>query len=70
MGKAPPTTRRLLLGKTAKVRFDTARAKNILGWRPAVPWREGMSRAVAHNAEAAEALRRTQSAAESAVLEP
>ena len=44
--RKPPTTRRLLLGKTTKLRFDTSRAKQILGWQPAVPWKIGLRRAV------------------------
>ncbi|HEU4699648.1 MAG TPA: NAD-dependent epimerase/dehydratase family protein [Gemmatimonadales bacterium] len=46
LGKSPPTTRRLLLGKTTKLRFDCSRAKEVLGWRPAVGWEEGLRRAV------------------------
>jgi 2-alkyl-3-oxoalkanoate reductase len=46
MKKRPPTTRRLLLGKTAKLSFDTHRAKKILGWTPSVRWQEGLRRAV------------------------
>jgi nucleoside-diphosphate-sugar epimerase len=44
--KRPPTTRRLLIGKTAKLSFDTTRAKRILGWQPAVSWQEGLRRGV------------------------
>jgi nucleoside-diphosphate-sugar epimerase/predicted dehydrogenase len=46
LGRKPPTTRRLLRGKTVKLRFDTARAKEVLGWRPEVGWEEGLQRAV------------------------
>jgi nucleoside-diphosphate-sugar epimerase len=45
--RPPPTTRRLLLGKTAKPVFDCSRARSVLGWNPAVHWREGLRRAVA-----------------------
>jgi hypothetical protein len=45
--KRPPTTRRLLLGKTAKLTFDTSRAKCVLGWTPEIHWQEGLRRAVA-----------------------
>ena len=45
--KRPPTTRRLLMGKTVKLSFDTSHAKRILGWQPAVPWEEGLRRGVA-----------------------
>jgi predicted dehydrogenase/nucleoside-diphosphate-sugar epimerase len=41
-----PTTRRLLLGKTVKLAFDTSRAKRVLGWEPEVSWEEGLQRAV------------------------
>ena len=43
----PPTTRQLLLGKTAKLAFDCSRAKRVLGWTPTVSWDEGLRRAVA-----------------------
>src|SRR5690606_42146191 len=43
----PPTTRRLLVGKTHKVIFDCARAKQVLGWSPEVSWTEGLERNVA-----------------------
>jgi nucleoside-diphosphate-sugar epimerase len=46
--KRPPTTRRLLLGKTVKLTFDCTRAKDVLGWTPAVRWREGLRAAVEH----------------------
>ena len=46
----PPTTRALLLGKTAKLAFDCSRAKRVLGWSPAVGWEEGLRRAVAWDA--------------------
>lgn len=46
-----PTTRRLLLGKTVKLAFDTTRAKRILGWTPAVEWEEGLRRAVSGEGE-------------------
>lgn len=42
----PPTTRRLLRGKTVKLAFDTTRAKRILRWAPEVSWQEGLRRAV------------------------
>lgn len=48
----PPTTRRLLLGKTTKIAFDTSRAKRVLGWRPDVAWEEGLQRAVEWAGEA------------------
>ena len=44
--KKAPTTRRLLLGKTVKLAFDTSRAKRVLGWSPEVSWQEGLRRAV------------------------
>lgn len=44
--RKPPTTRRLLLGKTTKLAFDCSRAARVLGWRPAVSWEEGLRRAV------------------------
>ena len=44
--RKPPTTRRLLRGKTVKLAFDTSRAKEVLGWTPAVRWDEGLRRAV------------------------
>lgn len=49
--KKPPTTRRLLLGKTTKLTFDSSRAKKILGWRPEVAWEEGLRRSVAWEAD-------------------
>jgi nucleoside-diphosphate-sugar epimerase len=49
--RKPPTTRALLLGKTAKLSFDTSRAKRVLGWTPAVSWDEGLRRAVRWDAE-------------------
>lgn len=42
----PPTTRRLLMGKTHKVRFDCSRAKEVLGWTPVTSWEEGLQRNV------------------------
>jgi nucleoside-diphosphate-sugar epimerase len=47
LGRKPPTTRRLLLGKTAKISFDTTRAKQVLGWEPRIGWQEGLERNVA-----------------------
>ncbi len=44
--KKPPTTRRLLIGKTRKLHFDCSRAKRVLGWQPVVSWEEGLERAV------------------------
>lgn len=38
----PPTTRRLLLGKTHKITFDCTRAREVLGWTPEVGWEEGL----------------------------
>jgi len=38
----PPTTRRLLLGKTHKITFDCTRAREVLGWTPTVGWEEGL----------------------------
>jgi nucleoside-diphosphate-sugar epimerase/predicted dehydrogenase len=52
----PPTTRGLLLGKTAKLSFDCSRAKRVLGWTPAVGWEEGLRRAVAWDEERKHAL--------------
>ncbi len=49
--KTPPTTRRLLLGKTVKLTFDCSRAKDVLGWVPEVRWREGLRAAVEHDAK-------------------
>jgi predicted dehydrogenase/nucleoside-diphosphate-sugar epimerase len=54
--RKPPTTRALLLGKTAKLSFDTSRAKRVLGWTPAVHWSEGLRLAVAWDAERRRAL--------------
>jgi predicted dehydrogenase/nucleoside-diphosphate-sugar epimerase len=45
-GREAKTTRRLLVGKSYKFRYDTSHAKRILGWEPAVPWREGLRRNV------------------------
>ena len=50
--RKPPTTRRLLIGKTAKLAFDCRRAKSVLGWSPAVSWREGLRRAVEWSGDA------------------
>lgn len=44
--RKPPTTRRLLVGKTVKLSFDCSRARRVLGWSPTVPWDEGLRRAV------------------------
>lgn len=44
--RKPPTTRRLLRGKTVKLSFDTERARSGLGWTPAIGWEEGLRRAV------------------------
>lgn len=44
--RKPPTTRRLLRGKTVKLRFDTSRAQQVLGWKPTVGWEEGVRRSV------------------------
>jgi nucleoside-diphosphate-sugar epimerase len=44
--RKPPTTRHLLLGKTVKLGFDTSRARQVLGWTPAVSWEEGLERAL------------------------
>lgn len=38
----PPTTRRLLVGKTHKITYDCSRAKEVLGWSPEVRWEEGL----------------------------
>lgn len=46
MKRKPPTTRRLLVGKTAKLSFDCSRARRVLGWTPRVQWDEGLRRAV------------------------
>jgi nucleoside-diphosphate-sugar epimerase/predicted dehydrogenase len=46
MKRKPPTTRRLLVGKTVKLSFDCSRAKRLLGWTPRVRWDEGLRRAV------------------------
>jgi nucleoside-diphosphate-sugar epimerase/predicted dehydrogenase len=68
----PPTTRSLLLGKTAKLSFDCSRAKRVLGWAPAVSWEEGLRFAVAWDAERARAAssRAADAAAEVASPEP
>lgn len=44
--QAPKTTRRLLLGKTIKLRFDCSRAARVLGWVPQVGWEEGLRRTI------------------------
>jgi nucleoside-diphosphate-sugar epimerase len=49
--RKPPTTRRLLVGKTVKLSFDCSRARRILGWTPRVPWDEGLRRAVEWESE-------------------
>lgn len=46
MKRKPPTTRRLLVGKTVKLSFDCSRARRVLGWTPRVQWDEGLRRAV------------------------
>ena len=45
--RRPPTTRRLMTGKTVKLRFDTSRARKVLGWVPRVAWEEGVERGLA-----------------------
>jgi nucleoside-diphosphate-sugar epimerase/predicted dehydrogenase len=45
-GKKPKTTRRLLVGKSHKFRFDAAHAKRVLGWEPRMSWEEGLRRNV------------------------
>lgn len=41
-GKKPKTTRRLLVGKSHKFRFDASHAKRVLGWEPRISWQEGL----------------------------
>ena len=46
LGSPPPTTRRELLARSAKLSYDTSRARRVLGWAPRVRWEEGIRRAV------------------------
>ena len=68
--RKPPTTRKLLLGKTAKLAFDCSRAKRVLGWRPTVSWDEGLRRAVAWDVERRRASAPSSDHARMAKLQP
>jgi nucleoside-diphosphate-sugar epimerase/predicted dehydrogenase len=45
-GRKPATTRRLLTGKSHKLRYDASHARHVLGWEPAVGWQDGLQRNV------------------------
>lgn len=51
--KTPPTNRYRVRVRFRHVRWDTSKAKRVLGWRPRVPLREGLTRAFRAHAERA-----------------
>ena len=56
--RKPPTTRRLLLGKTVKLTFDCSRAREVLGWTSDVSWEDGLRAAVEEHVGNSAAVRR------------